>query len=122
MTESRFYPAKANTAADRLAITPSSFRWCRWTRLTIPCPQAHNAELWTERTPCGFVFDIKVYAALTHHPIEVKRLPEVVRVLLPASEATAATDTPSHIRVHADDEVHLLDQRGAIFKLMQIWT
>jgi uncharacterized protein YecE (DUF72 family) len=39
------------------------------------------------RTPPGFFFNIKAFGLFTHHPVEVKRLPVVVKELLPAAVA-----------------------------------
>src|SRR5512132_3478802 len=46
-------------------------------------PSEQNARLWVERTPPGFVFNIKAFGLLTQHPIDPRRLPEVVRERLP---------------------------------------
>jgi uncharacterized protein YecE (DUF72 family) len=40
-------------------------------------------ELWTERTPPDFRFDIKAHALMTAQPSEVKRLPKAIREELP---------------------------------------
>lgn len=50
-------------------------------------PSQRNAELWAERTPSGFIFNVKAYGALTHHPVEVERLPQAVRTMLPKAQA-----------------------------------
>ncbi len=46
-------------------------------------PARSNAERWVERTPPDFVFNVKAYAALTGHPIDVARLPKDLRASLP---------------------------------------
>jgi uncharacterized protein YecE (DUF72 family) len=46
-------------------------------------PSEQNARLWAERTPPGFVFNIKAFGLLTQHPINPRRLPDVVRERLP---------------------------------------
>ncbi len=46
-----------------------------------------NAHLWVDRTPPGFVFDIKAFGLFTHHPVVVERLPPAVKELLPAAIA-----------------------------------
>ncbi len=47
-------------------------------------PSERNAHLWVERTPPGFVFNIKAFGLFTHHPVVVERLPAAIKELLPA--------------------------------------
>jgi hypothetical protein len=49
-------------------------------------PTERNAKLSAERTPEGFVFNIKPFALMTQHPADVSRLPEQLRGMLPADE------------------------------------
>lgn len=46
-------------------------------------PSARNAGLWAERTPDGFVFDIKLYRLFTQHPTPPRPLPTDVKEALP---------------------------------------
>jgi hypothetical protein len=39
-----------------------------------------------ERTPDGFVFNIKPFALMTQHPAEMSRLPKQLREMVPAEE------------------------------------
>jgi uncharacterized protein YecE (DUF72 family) len=50
-------------------------------------PSERNAHLWVERTPPGFLFNIKAFGLFTHHPVVVERLPAAVKELLPAAIA-----------------------------------
>jgi uncharacterized protein YecE (DUF72 family) len=50
-------------------------------------PSERNAHLWVERSPPGFLFNIKAFGLFTHHPVTVGRLPEAVKELLPQSAA-----------------------------------
>lgn len=88
LIESGFYPSEAKTAAARLNYYAERFPIVEVDSTYYAPPSQRNAELWAERTPSGFVFNIKAYGALTHHPVEVSRLPDEVRALLPASEAS----------------------------------
>ena len=60
------------------------------------------AELWRERTPPDFVFDIKAHALMTGQPTETKRLPKSIREELPAELAAKARiyarDLPAELR------------------------
>ncbi|MGZ3118707.1 DUF72 domain-containing protein [Streptomyces sp. H62] len=42
-------------------------------------PSRRNAELWVERTPEGFRFDVKAFSLLTGHPTRVEALPPDLR-------------------------------------------
>ena len=58
------------------ATTRRGSRSSRSTRPTTRCPSRRLSELWVERTPPDFVFDIKAHALLTGQPTETKRLPK----------------------------------------------
>jgi uncharacterized protein YecE (DUF72 family) len=47
-------------------------------------PDARNVLRWAERTPDGFVFNVKAYALLTGHNPRPETLPDEVQALLPA--------------------------------------
>ncbi|MDQ3796112.1 MAG: DUF72 domain-containing protein, partial [Pseudomonadota bacterium] len=87
LIQSGFYPAKASSAADRLNYYARQFPLVEVDSTYYSLPSQRNAELWAKRTPEHFLFNIKAYGALTHHPVEVARLPQDVRALLPAWEA-----------------------------------
>jgi uncharacterized protein YecE (DUF72 family) len=84
---STFYPATAQTAADRLAYYASQFPIVEVDATYYAIASERNAQLWVDRTPADFVLNIKVFGLFTHHPIVVKRLPAVVKELLPGSVA-----------------------------------
>ena len=64
-------------------------------------PMRQMTELWVERTPDDFVFDIKAHALMTGHPTETKRLPKELRESLPKALAGKvrlyATDLPGEL-------------------------
>lgn len=82
-----FYPAKARTAADRLAHYASQFPIVEVDATYYALPSERNARLWVERTPTGFLFNIKAFGLFTHHPVVVDRLPAPVKEMLPAAIA-----------------------------------
>jgi len=47
-------------------------------------PAARNVARWAERTPPGFVFNVKAYAPMTGHHARRETLPDEVAALLPA--------------------------------------
>ena len=82
-----FYPVNARTAADRLAHYASQFPIVEVDATYYALPSERNASLWIDRTPPGFVFNIKAFGLFTHHPVVVERLPVAVKELLPATVA-----------------------------------
>ncbi|MFE1260281.1 DUF72 domain-containing protein [Streptomyces albogriseolus] len=47
-------------------------------------PRRRNSELWVERTPDGFRFDVKAFSLLTGHPTRPEALPADLRDRVPA--------------------------------------
>jgi uncharacterized protein YecE (DUF72 family) len=85
LIQSGFYPSEASTAAERLKYYAQQFPLVEVDSTYYSPPSERNAELWAERTPSNFTFNIKAYGLLTHHPVEVRTLPKSVQALLPAS-------------------------------------
>ncbi|MFI9728920.1 DUF72 domain-containing protein [Streptomyces sp. NPDC052092] len=48
-------------------------------------PRRRNSELWVERTPDGFRFDVKAFSLLTGHPTRPEALPADLRDRAPTS-------------------------------------
>ena len=82
-----FYPSDAATAEERLAYYASQFPVVEVDATYYALPSQRLSELWVERTPPDFVFDIKAHALLTGQPTETKRLPKAIREELPATVA-----------------------------------
>jgi uncharacterized protein YecE (DUF72 family) len=78
-----FYPANARTAADRLTHYARQFPIVEVDATYYALPSERNARLWRDRTPPGFLFNIKAFGLFTHHPIAVERLPGEVKERLP---------------------------------------
>src|SRR6195256_1319056 len=78
-----FYPSEANPAEERLRYYASQFPIVEVDASYYAIPAAETARLWVERTPPGFLFDIKAHALMTGQPSEVKRLPKAIRESLP---------------------------------------
>ncbi len=85
-----FYPPSAKTAEDRLKFYAEQFKTVEVDSTYYALPSERNAELWAERTPDGFVFNIKPFALMTQHPAEVSRLPDELREMLPPTQRTQA--------------------------------
>lgn len=81
-----FYPPSAKTAEDRLRFYAEQFKTVEVDSTYYSLPSERNAKLWAERTPDGFVFNIKPFALMTRHPAEVSRLSKELREMLPAAQ------------------------------------
>ena len=78
-----FYPPEAGSAEERLQFYASRFPVVEVDATYYALPSRRLSELWVERTPPDFVFDIKAHALLTGQPTETKRLPKAIREALP---------------------------------------
>jgi uncharacterized protein YecE (DUF72 family) len=105
-----FYPAGVSTAEDRLRYYASRFSLAEVDSTYYAIPARQMAELWMERTPDDFVFDVKAHALMTDHPTETKRLPKALREALPREQADKA-------RVYAKDlPPDVLDEVWRLFR------
>jgi uncharacterized protein YecE (DUF72 family) len=84
-----FYPPSVRTAADRLRFYAKRFNTVEVDSTYYELPAERNAELWAERTPADFLFNLKAYALMTQHPTEIARTPKDLRELLPAAQRDA---------------------------------
>ena len=97
-----FYPAGADSAEERLNFYASQFPVVEVDATYYALPARRTAELWLERTPEDFTFDIKAHALMTGQPSELKRLPKELREELPAElldkRRVYARDLPASVR------------------------
>jgi uncharacterized protein YecE (DUF72 family) len=63
----RFYPPSATTAEERLRFYASQFPIVEIDSSYYGIPSIENAQRWVERTPSGFVFNVKAYRLFTRH-------------------------------------------------------
>ena len=78
-----FYPNGADNAEQRLAYYASSFPVVEVDATYYALPAERTSQLWAERTPPDFTFDIKAHALMTGQGTETKRLPKAIREALP---------------------------------------
>ena len=127
-----FYPTDADTAEERLAYYASRFPVVEVDATYYALPSRRLSELWVERTPPDFVFDIKAHALLTGQPTETKRLPKAIREALPPTLADKARlyakDLPGELLAEvwhqfADGLAPLAEhgQLGAVFLQYPKW-
>src|SRR5215211_136794 len=97
-----FYPAGADTAEERLHYYASTFPVVEVDATYYALPAERTAQLWVDRTPPDFTFDIKAHALMTGQGTETKRLPKVIRDELPEPLRTKpriyAKDLPAELQ------------------------
>ena len=81
-----FYPASLRSAEERLRFYAERFNTVEVDSTYYALPAERNANLWAERTPEGFLFNIKTFALMTQHAAEISRLPKELREMLPAEQ------------------------------------
>ena len=100
-----FYPVGADSAEERLQYYASTFPVVEVDATYYALPAERTAQLWVDRTPPDFTFDIKAHALMTGQGTETKRLPKAIREALPeelqAKTRIYAKDLPDEL----NDEV-----------------
>jgi uncharacterized protein YecE (DUF72 family) len=81
-----FYPRSVRSAEERLRFYAERFNTVEIDSSYYALPAERNAKLWAERTPDGFMFNIKPFALMTQHPAEISRLPKESRDLVPVQQ------------------------------------
>ena len=89
----RFYPPSATTPEDRLRFYASQFPIVEIDSSYYGIPNVENAQRWVERTPPGFVFNIKTYRLFTRHQTPVASLGKDIRAALGSREARRTSMT-----------------------------
>ena len=82
-----FYPPGTDSAEERLRYYASRFSLVEVDSTYYALPARRMAELWNERTPVEFTFNVKAHALMTGQPTEVQRLPRELRDALPGELA-----------------------------------
>jgi uncharacterized protein YecE (DUF72 family) len=77
-----FYPKDAKTAEARLRHYATNFNLVEVDSSYYALPAPPVAELWAQRTPETFVFDIKAFRIFTQHQTSPKVLPRDIREAL----------------------------------------
>jgi uncharacterized protein YecE (DUF72 family) len=71
---SGWYPKGVTSAEDRLRFYAEQFPLVEVDSTYYFPPSEKNSELWVERTPKDFVFNIKAFSLLTQHPTKPQAL------------------------------------------------
>ena len=84
-----FYPPSLKSAEQRLKFYAERFKTVEVDASYYTIVAERTAQLWAERTPADFIFNLKAFALLTHHAAETARLPAPIKDLLTAEEKAA---------------------------------
>jgi uncharacterized protein YecE (DUF72 family) len=84
----RYYPREVKTAEDRLRYYAAEFPIVEVDASYYAIPAEQTARLWAERTPPGFIFDVKAFRLFTQHQTAPAVLPKYVRESLPHAKKT----------------------------------
>jgi uncharacterized protein YecE (DUF72 family) len=76
LVASGWYPKGADSAKARLAHYASQFPLVEADSTYYFLPTERNSELWAERTPARFTFNVKAFSLLTQHPTRPRALKE----------------------------------------------
>ena len=76
LVSSGWYPKNAGTSEGRLRYYATQFPLVEVDSTYYFLPSEKNSELWVERTPASFTFNIKAFSLLTQHPVKPKAIPE----------------------------------------------
>jgi uncharacterized protein YecE (DUF72 family) len=100
----RFYPAKGcSTPEARLRFYASQFPLVEVDSSYYAMPTPDNSQRWVERTPGGFVFNIKAFRLLTNHQTGPEVFPKDMQLVmagaLPRKRTFYYQDLPEEIRL-----------------------
>jgi uncharacterized protein YecE (DUF72 family) len=74
-----WYPPAVRTPEQRLRSYAERFSFVEVNSTYYGLPSEKSAQAWTERTPEGFVFNVKAFSLLTHHQTRTAMLPADLR-------------------------------------------
>jgi uncharacterized protein YecE (DUF72 family) len=98
----RFYPKGCTSAEDRLRYYASQFPMVEVDSSYYAMPSARNAELWAQRTPPEFTFNVKAFRIFTGHQTPAQALPKDIAAALKGHFASKKNiyykDLPDEIR------------------------
>jgi uncharacterized protein YecE (DUF72 family) len=82
LVSSGWYPSGRRDAEGRLRHYAERFPVVEVDSTYYGLPRPRNSELWVERTPPGFLFDVKAFSLLTGHPTRPEAVPADLRPAL----------------------------------------
>jgi len=99
-----FYPSDVKTPEARLRYYAERYPIVEVDSSYYALPSYRNAELWAERTPERFVFNIKAFRFFTQHQTQLKVLPREVQPALAGRQTVNQSgslyyaDAPAEVR------------------------
>ena len=128
-----FYPERTTTPEARLKYYARRFSMVEVDSSYYALPTPRMAELWVERTPDDFVFDVKAFGWMTGHATDAERLPRSLKDALPnelaGKKRLYAKDVPREIRdeawrlfAEAARPLHEAGKLGAVFLQYPSWV
>jgi len=124
---SGWYPADVKSAEERLAYYAKQFPLVEVDSTYYTPPNERNSELWSQRTPDGFVFNIKAFSLLTQHPTKPSALykdlrPEgVTKNLYPKDLEKSTVDSVWERFLDALRPLHESGRLGAVLFQFPQW-
>ena len=127
-----FYPRGVSSPEDRLRYYATQFPIVEVDSTYYAPPQERHSRLWVDRTPPGFVFDVKAFALLTTHGAPADRFPPELRGILSpeaqrkrnvyASDLTAeGRDLLWELHRRALEPLHAAGRLGAVLFQFPPW-
>src|SRR6187401_2241206 len=96
----KFYPPAATKPEDRLRYYASQFPLVEVDSSYYAIPTPTTAQLWAERTPPAFHFNVKAFRLFTLHQTSPTVLPKHIREALPdrSKKNVYYNDVPAELR------------------------
>lgn len=99
-----FYPQDVTSAEERLRYYAANFPITEVDSTYYAPPARNVAQAWADRSPDGFVFDVKAYRLLTEHPTPPGSLWRDIREDLPPDLAKKRNLYPKDLPADVRDE------------------
>ncbi|MFD6418693.1 DUF72 domain-containing protein [Streptomyces sp. NPDC060194] len=97
LVSSGWYPPGSRDAEARLRHYATRFPLVEVDATYYALPSERNAKLWADRTPDGFVFDVKAFGLLTGHTVRTAALPPELRPAARGRDRVRAADLPPDV-------------------------
>ena len=94
----RFYPREATSAEARLRYYAKQFPIVEVDSTYYALPAERTAQLWADRSPQDFIFDVKAFRLFTGHPASPAAVPVDLRKALPAKQSFYYRDLGEEVR------------------------
>jgi uncharacterized protein YecE (DUF72 family) len=124
---SGWYPSGVTSAADRLRFYAEQFPLVEVDSTYYFPPSEKNSQLWAERTPAEFTFNVKAFSLLTQHPTKVDALykdlarPEGKKNVYPADLDARTIDEVWDRFLSALEPLHAVGKLGTLLFQFPPW-